>query len=95
MEQSKIKLSYSDEIAAQMDESLIFEEDVRQVIEYSERTGSKFIDDDGVSIGHLVIGLPTIWVEYRQTGANEYQVLNCYMHRMTIVEPDREEGIPQ
>ncbi len=95
MEEPKIKLVYNDEIAARMDESLIFEEDIRQVIEYSERTGSKFIDDDGVSIGHLVIGLPTIWVEYRQVGENEYQVVNCYMHRMTIVEPDREEGIPQ
>lgn len=93
--EAKVKLVYDEAVAAQMDEAFIFVEDICQVIEHAERTGSKFVDDEGNSIGHLVIGLPTIWAEYKKIGENEYQVLNAYMHRMTVVEPDREQGIPQ
>ncbi len=94
-EEPQIKLVYSDEVAREMDEAFIFEEDVRQVIEYCERSGNKFVDDEGRSIGHLLIGLPTVWVEYQPTRANEYQVTDCYMHRMTIMEENREQGMPQ
>jgi Fe-S oxidoreductase len=90
MPEPQIKLVISDEMKDRMDQKLIFADDIRQVIEYAEASGSKFIDDQGVNIAHLVIGLPTIWVEYIKSGEDTYQVVNCYSHRMTMVEPDRE-----
>ncbi|NLF80508.1 MAG: FAD-dependent oxidoreductase [Clostridia bacterium] len=92
MPEPKIKLIISEEMQNIMDKKLIFADDIRQVIDYAETTGSKFIDDQGVNIAHLVIGLPTIWVEYVKAGADSYEVLNCYLHRMSMVEPGRAES---
>ena len=91
MDEPKIKLIISDQMADMMDDKLILEEDLIKVIDYAERTGSKFIDDSGINIAHLVIGLPTIWVEYRELGKDTYEIVNCYSHRMTMVEPGRED----
>jgi len=90
MKEAKIKLVFTEEIANKMDKNYIFEDDIRKVIDYAESTGSKFIDDEGISIAHLIIGLPTIWVEYRKLGEDEYEVVNCYTHRISLVEPGRE-----
>ena len=83
------ELDIPEQVQARMDENLIYEEDVCKVIDYAEKNNSKFVDDEGVSIGHLAIGLPTIWVEYTEVGPGHYALRDCYSHRMTVIEPDR------
>ncbi len=90
MPKPMFELDIPEDVQAHMDECLIYEADVCKVIAYSEENNSKFVDDNGVCIGHLAIGLPTIWVEYKKLAEGRYKVYDCYMHRMTVIEPDRD-----
>ena len=90
MDKPLFRLDISPEVQAHMDANLIYEEDVCKVIDYAEKNNSKFVDEEGNSIAHLVIGLPTIWVEYRKLAEEHYQIVSCYCHRMTVIEPDRD-----
>lgn len=88
---SEPKLLISEDILGSMDKQLLTAEDVRRVIAYAEQTGSRLKDDAGVSIAHLDLGIPTVWVEYRPRG-EAFEVLQVYAHRMKLDEPGREKN---
>lgn len=85
MEKEKIKLSVSPGLKEKLDRDLILETDLMTVINHCESTGSKLFDPEkGTFTGHLQVGNMTFWVEYRVKGDNEFELVNCYSHRMKI-----------
>jgi hypothetical protein len=84
-------LYFSDYVKEEMAEEMIAVEDVEAVIEFSERTNRKFVDEEGINIGHRRLGIPTVWVEYKIIGDNKYQIVDVYSHRVQIEEPGGQE----
>jgi Fe-S oxidoreductase len=83
---SKIKLFISPELSAKMDDALILEEEITKTVEFCEQTGRKIIDvKTGNFIGHLMIGIVTLWTEYRAKD-DGYELINAYSHRLQILE---------
>lgn len=72
----------------EMDRKLITEDDVREAIFTAEKTGQKFVSEDGVSQCCLVKPVITYWVQYRPTESGAYEVLAAYSHRMRFGEND-------
>jgi len=81
-----LRLKIPDEVQQRMEERLILAEDVQQVIDYSERTGYRFLNrNTGHLLAHYKPASVTYWVEYSPSG-DEFIVYNAYSHRMEIVE---------
>ena len=84
--QPAIKLEIDDKLKDVMEERLILVEDIRKVIDYAEKTGNKFYNQE---TGHFMACYRpvsvTYWVEYSPRG-DGYAVHNAYSHRVQIVE---------
>jgi hypothetical protein len=64
---------------------LVLEEDARRAVERCESEGRTVTDPTtGHKHGYAEIGRITCWVEYKETGAGEYRLVNAYSHRMAI-----------
>jgi glutamate synthase (NADPH) small chain len=84
-----IKLRISPEILALMEKRMILVEDLQQVIDWSERTGSKLRGKvNGHFLGHYRPANVTYWVEYSPT-LEGFKIHNAYSHRMMIVEEEQ------
>ncbi|MDR1206352.1 MAG: NAD(P)-binding protein [Peptococcaceae bacterium] len=84
-----VRLAVEPELARRLDAELILEDDLREVIEHCETSGRKLIDrQDGRSVGHLLKGAVTYWVEYEACG-DGWRVLNAYSHRLMVQEQDK------
>ncbi len=90
VEKLTMRLHIDETVLKEMEEDMLTLEDVEAVIEFSERTKRKLIDEEGINIGHKRLGVPTVWVEYKLITDNEYQVVDVYSHRMSIIEPGEE-----
>jgi hypothetical protein len=74
------------EMMNKMRKALILEDEVRDTIEFCERTSNVLYQPGEDSfVGHLQIGLVTFWVEYRKRDGQRV-LLNVYSHRMEILE---------
>lgn len=92
-ERAMLRLAMEDQVAAQMSEDLILEEDLAQAIETCEKEGRYLLDPQtGRRVCHLKIGYVTYWASYalREDGARA--VYNAYSHRMTIKDEYGAEG---
>ncbi len=65
---------------------MILVEDLRQVIEWAERTGSKLVQKKtGHYLAHYRPGTVTYWVEY-SADQEGFVIHNAYSHRMEVLE---------
>ncbi len=84
--QQRIKLSIPDKVRDLMERRMILVEDLRQVIEWAERTGSKLIQKKtGHYLAHYRPGTVTYWVEY-SADQEGFVIHNAYSHRMEVLE---------
>jgi hypothetical protein len=80
-----IKLIIPDEVQERLEERLILVEDIQQVIDFAESTGSKLLNRR--THHFLAYNRPasvTYWVEY-SPHVDAFVVHNAYSHRMEIV----------
>lgn len=91
---SETILHLSEEVAERVDQRLILEEDIRQVVQYAERTGNRFRNPEtGHYLAYHKPANVTYWVEYASTD-DGYRVHNAYSHRMEIVmQPKAGEDV--
>jgi Fe-S oxidoreductase len=81
-----IHLVISDEIKQLLEDRLILIEDLQKVIEYAERTQSKFLQqENGHYLAHYKPTRVTYWVDYSIDG-DQYVIHNAYSHRMDLLE---------
>lgn len=79
-----VKLFMTAEVEEKLNKSKILEDDVRDVINFCEKTGRKLLDPGtGHSLGYAEIGHMTCWAEYSCEG-DGWRVHNAYSHRMKI-----------
>jgi glutamate synthase (NADPH) small chain len=84
--QETINLEISPTVRELMDQRMILTEDIRQVIDWAEKTGNKLLKrESGHFLAHYAPTTVTYWVEYSPAG-NGFVVYNAYSHRMEIVE---------
>lgn len=84
-----IRLNIPDEVRALLEDRLILIEDVQQVIEHAERTGSRLLNgENGHYLAHHRPAAVTYWVEYAPEG-DAYTLFNAYSHRMEVDEDDQ------
>ncbi|MGB6067227.1 MAG: pyridine nucleotide-disulfide oxidoreductase/dicluster-binding protein [Desulfomonilaceae bacterium] len=80
------KLHIPEHVRESMEQRMILTEDIRQVIEWAERTGFKLVSgDSGHFLAHHTPTTVTYWVEYSRTD-DGFAIHNAYSHRMEIVE---------
>jgi hypothetical protein len=83
----QVTLIIGPQAAGQMERRRVLERDVRQVVEYAERTGKRLKHGKkGTFLASHKPGAVTFWVEYMPKGG-AYEVLSAYSHRMEIKEP--------
>jgi hypothetical protein len=81
-----IRLSISDEIRELLEQRQILDSDIRQVIDFAERSGIKLVNGrTGRFLAHYKPAAVTYWVEYTPAGA-EFIIHNAYSHRMEVAE---------
>jgi glutamate synthase (NADPH) small chain len=69
-----------------MEQRMILIEDVREVIDWAEKTGFKLVSrHSGHFLAHYTPTTVTYWVEY-SPAENGFTIHNAYSHRMEIVE---------
>ncbi len=86
-----IRLSITPETQEILDQRYILDQDIRDVIEYAEKTGRKFTNPDtGRFLAYRKLKRITCWVEYACRNA-EYVIYNAYSHRMEIVEENHDQ----
>ncbi len=79
-----IKLIIAEEIRNLMEERMILVEDVQQVIQHAEKSGSKLKNTKtGTYLAHYCPASVTFWVEYRPV-EDAFEIVSAYCHRMTI-----------
>jgi Fe-S oxidoreductase len=82
-----ITLLISEEVQAELEDSLISAADVAEAIWLAETTGDKFIDEsDGMIQTSMVKPVLTYWVRYKPEGPQTYKVISAYYHRMRFIE---------
>ncbi|MGO9570213.1 MAG: pyridine nucleotide-disulfide oxidoreductase/dicluster-binding protein [Desulfomonilaceae bacterium] len=80
------KLHIPEDVRELMERRMILTEDVRQVVEWAEKTGFKLVSrHSGHFLAHHTPTTVTYWVEYSPTD-NGFTIHNAYSHRMEIVE---------
>jgi len=83
-ETSKIKLILTDQIRKLLEDRMILVDDIRQVIEYAETTGSRLKNlETGRYIAYYKPVTVTYWVEYTPQ-EDGFLVHNAYSHRLEI-----------
>jgi hypothetical protein len=81
-----IRLIIAADVQERLEQRLILVEDIQQVIEFAERTGSKLLNrETGHFLAYHRPNKVTYWVEYTPQG-DAFVVYNAYSHRMEIVE---------
>ena len=84
--QQRIKLSIPDKVRDLMERRMILVEDLQQVIEWAESTGSKLVQKKtGHYLAHYRPGTVTYWVEY-SADQEGFIIHNAYSHRMEVLE---------
>ncbi len=84
-----IRLLFTDEVQARLEERLILLEDIQRVIERTERTGRRLLNPaNGHFLAYFKPTAVTYWVEYTPEG-DAFRVYNAYSHRMEIAEGER------
>lgn len=84
MDYQTIKLIISDEIAENMEERGIREDDLRAVIEYAETAGKKlYLDDEPHFLSRKRIGNFSAYVEYVMRD-EEIELIDAYSHIVTF-----------
>lgn len=87
-----IVVELSDEVLARLEERLILVEDIRQVLDYAQRTGRSLLNTEtGHYLTHHRPAAVTYWVEYLPHGENRFTVFNAYSHRMDVAEDVKDE----
>jgi hypothetical protein len=81
-----LKLVIDPMLLEEMDRKLITEDDVREAIYTAEKTGQKFLSEDGVIQCALIKPVITYWVQYRPADAGAFEVLSAFSHRMRFGE---------
>ena len=82
-----IELRISDEMRSVLEERHILDEDIREVIDFAERSGKKLLNrDTGHFVAHHKPISVTYWVEYTITPGGAFIIHNAYSHRMEIIE---------
>ncbi len=97
------RILISEELAAKLHREWILEEEVREVLEFCERSSRRvFHPEKGTYSGYSQVGLMTYWIEYRRIEAGgetertdetalstiTYELVNAYAHRMKVeLEP--------
>ncbi len=67
----------------ELDEKLISVADVEEVVRQAEASGDVFFEQaTDVRVASMVTPGITLWVEYRETGPDTFEVLSAYYHRM-------------
>jgi len=85
-EGAKVKLIYGEGVREKMNASRILEDTAIKVIEAAEATGEKAYDEGrDCYVAHLREANMTFWAAYR-IEEEGVRLLNCYGHRMQIVE---------
>lgn len=79
-----LKLTIADQVARQLEERRILEDDLRQVLYLSRRKQQGFRHPDGRVMASARIGEVTFWVEYREADGVA-DVLCAWSHRMQII----------
>jgi NADPH-dependent glutamate synthase beta subunit-like oxidoreductase len=81
-----ITLRISDGVRELMAQRMILVEDVEQVIQWAESTGTKLVQKKtGHVLAHYRPGTVTYWVEY-SVDEDGFTIHNAYSHRMEILE---------
>jgi glutamate synthase (NADPH) small chain len=81
-----MKLQIPGHVRELMEQRMILTEDIRQVIDWAEKTGFKLANpDSGHFLGRHTPTTVTYWVEYSPTD-DGFVIHNVYSHRMEIVE---------
>ncbi len=83
-----MKLVIGDVLAEALDRKLIIEDDLKEAIWLAERSGEKFISEDGVVQCSMVKSVLTYWVQYKEISSGTYEILNAYSHRMKFNRED-------
>ncbi|HHT17596.1 MAG TPA: NAD(P)-binding protein [Papillibacter sp.] len=81
-----LRLVIDPALLEEMDRKLITEDDVREAIYTAEKTGQKFVSEDGVIQCSMIKPVITYWVQYRPTDSGAYEVVSAYSHRMRFGE---------
>ena len=85
-EYENLKLHIPEEVQDKMDQQLILLDDVKKVIYWAEKSGTKLFDTKSKRhIAHFREDVFTYWVEYRAKDS-EYEILNVYSHRLKLEE---------
>lgn len=81
-----VKLHISDDVRALMEKRMILVEDVREVVEWAEKTGNRLVNRTTKHLlTHYRPGTVTFWVEYSPADEG-YAIHNVYCHRMQVLE---------
>ena len=85
-ERQPITLRIPDRVRELMAQRMILVEDVQQVVQWAESTGTKLVHKTtGHSLAHYRPGTVTYWVEYSANDAG-FTIHNAYSHRMEVLE---------
>jgi glutamate synthase (NADPH) small chain len=80
------QLNIPKDVRELMERRMILIEDVRQVLDWAEKTGFKLVSrHSGHFLAHYTPTTVTYWVEY-SPAENGFTIHNAYSHRMEIVE---------
>ena len=79
-----LKLTIAEQVARQLEERRILEDDLRQVLYLSRQKQQGFRHPDGRVMASARIGEVTFWVEYREADGVA-NVLCAWSHRMQII----------
>ena len=81
-----VKLEKSAEISTLMDEHHITDDDLRNIIEYAEKTGRKlYREDSDHFLSKRRIGQTYFYAEYSQVGESTYKIHATWAHRFVIL----------
>jgi hypothetical protein len=85
MEQEKIKLKISEEVAALLEDRGVHEEEIKMVIANAETTGEKLYQPEGDRfLAQMRISEASFYVEYSVSG-EDYTVHSAYAHKAELL----------
>lgn len=81
-----ITLHIAEDVRELMEKRMILVEDVREVVEWAEKTGNRLVNrTTNHFLTHYRPGTVTFWVEYSPEDEG-YAIYNVYCHRMQVLE---------
>ena len=79
-----IKLVISPGLAETAEQKFISTDDIKEAIFTAEKTGDKFLSEDGTVLCCLIRQVFTYWVRYKQQSGGSFEVVEAYNHRMSF-----------